>query len=243
MLIFTLMITETHDYFNLDAEISDVSHIIPWESGIVRKRELDRKLPKLLEYASYSELNSAIDRGVSAGFIKTNDDQINYYRHRWFIHQCSILNTFTFNALLAEPNLKSSLSIEGVAVINDKYHGLPEKMFKLPLWVIDYLYKQEVRDFYGIKGLRNRLFIVPYSFISSEKEPYLRGSHLIRTALFVKYIEYMQTPSYKLLDYTHTRKSDIIFLVETTDGELEYSFGSETKDAEPIFKKLNINTL
>jgi hypothetical protein len=229
----------SEQFVALTQHLNSLCHVVPYQWGRTQIKEFDRKLPKLFEYQTYDELNVGIDLNVVRGLIPDDEDQKNYYRHRWYVYRCSLGDEYVFKSL---PNIAAAgrynLELKGAVCLREGKDD-PKYMFRVPLAMIDALYKQESIDFHSRRRLQNRLFLVHHSFINQARELMLRVAFDEKTTIFAEYAKLFSNPAHKLFDYYYSRKADIIFFVEREDGTLEYGFGSENPKGAIIFKQLS----
>jgi hypothetical protein len=207
----------------------------------VQAKEYDRKLPKLYEYESYDELNEAIARSVERGFIPNNNEQIDYYRHRWYVHRCSLVDEYVFKNISDITIDNFNLDLKGIVILK-QYKDSPQHSFDVPLTLIDTFYKQQSQDFSYRRKYQNRLFLVHHSFIDPSREPVLRAAFDAKEIVFSEYVKLFENPTHKLYPYFN-RLADIIFFVERADGTLDYGFGSENQQGSIKFKQLSFKLI
>lgn len=238
-------------YLFLSKHLNDICHIVPYKWGRMQTKELDRRLPKLLTYNTYDELNGAIQRNVDRGILPDNDEENNYYRHRWFVYKCAEVdeylyykNVITLFSVLPNGEYdflpiidRYKLDLKSYVMLN-QHKDNHQYAFKNPLAVIDSFYKEQRREFYYRNRNRNSLFLVHYSDISPEAEPYLRVRFDIKSKIFIEYAKMIMNPAHQIYDYLHGRKTDIMFFIQNVDGTFSYGFGSENLKGELIIKQL-----
>lgn len=241
------MITK-EEFNSLSAHLQSISSIVPYKWGRMQSRDIDRRLPKLFEYETYQELNDAIQYNVNRRILSDNDDENNYYRHRWFVYKCSLVDEFLFYSLPDVVGIdknpwyditflnRFNLDLKGTVMLK-QYKDDPEYVFRNPLALIDSFYKEQTQDFRYRRRLQNRLFLVHHSFISPAREPYLRTLFTVKARIFEEYAKMLMNPEHKIYDYMNGRKTDIIFLIENADKTISYGFGSENLKGELIIKK------
>lgn len=213
----------------LSQHLSEINRLISPQHGRAQNKEYERKLPKLFEYESYDELNSAIETAIERGIISSNEEQANYYRHRWFAYKSSEVDDYMINGVLADyasSIKKYNLVYSGIVMLK-KYADNLQYIFKTPLYLIDVLYKEERSDFHHRRKLKNRCFIAYHSFVDPSREPFLRSDFFIRSRVFAEYIRLFGDGNHELYPYYHNRKTDIIFIIEKEDNSIWYGFGSE----------------
>lgn len=238
-------------FATLNQHLNTICHTVPYKWGRVQTKEFDRKLPKLFEYETYDELNAGIALNVERGYIITDDEQNNYYRHRWYVYRCSLGDEYLFKSLptiIAADDKdpwkdftiasKYNLDLKGTVILK-QYKDDPEYVFKTPLALIDSLYKEQSRDFSYRKRLQNRLFLVHHSFVDQSREPVLRAAFDAKSEVFIEYVKLFSEPNHKLFPYYYERMADIIFFVELADGTLQYGFGSENLKGAIKFRQLS----
>ena len=234
----------------LNQHLNNICHSVPYKWGRMQTKEMDRKLPKLYEYETYDELNAAISHYAERKYITTDDEQNNYYRHRWYVFRCSLGDEYLFKSLPDVIGVENNpwfdftlfnrfnLDLKGTVILR-QYKDDPEYVFRTPLALIDSLYKQQSQDFRYRRRLQNRLFLVHHSFIDPSREPVLRAAFDVKKIIFEDYAKLLSSPNHKLFDYYYDRNADIIFFVEKPDGTLEYGFGSENLKGAIKFKQLS----
>jgi len=224
----------SEQFATLNQHLNSICHTVPYKCGRTQTKDYDRKLPKLFQYATYGELNEAIDRGVERGIIPNDEEQRCYYQNRWFTYSSSICDQYLFDAQASKHNL----DLTGVSLLSNDSQYLNYTLNK-PLVLIDALYKQEARNFRYHRKLRNRVFFVCHSFVSPDRESMLRTAFDVKSEILEDYAKLLSNPSHKLFDYFNSRVCDIIFLVENLDGTLEYGFGSDNPKGSIRLKQLS----
>ena len=224
----------SEQFATLNQHLNSICHTVPYKWGRSQVKDYERKLPKLFEYKTYDDLNEAIDRSVNRGLIPDKEEQLDYYRYRWFTYYCSVADQYLFDNEVGERNL----DLLGAVMLTTRENDI-QYVFSKPLVLIDALYKQEAKDFTYRRKLRNRLFVVYHSFLNPDREPLLQSAFDIKSEIFEEYAKLFLSSGHKLFDYFHNRTTDIIFFIEKNDGTLEYGFGSENLKGAVIFKKLS----
>jgi hypothetical protein len=234
------------EYTFLSKHLNDICRIVPYKWGRMQTKDLDRRLPKLLEYKNYDELNGAIQRNVTRGILPDNDEENNYYRHRWFLYKCAEVDEYLFGNL---PNITAAgqanpwydftvynrynLDLKGTVILK-QYKDDPEYVFKNPLSLINSFYREQSNDFYYRHRNQNRLFLVHHSFITPANEPYLRVQFGVKSKIFEEYAKMLMNPNHEIYGYLYNRKTDVIFLLQNIDLTFSYGFGSENLKGELI---------
>ena len=167
--------TTKEQYEHLRKHLPKIQDKIPFNWGRIQSKDLDRRLPKLLTYDTYAELNEAIQQSVLRGYLPNNNEENNYYRHRWFIYKCSEVDEYIFNQLLdgmyVTPLIQVyNLMVKGFVILPEVKEKL-ELFYKNPLALADYLYKEQKKNFFRSRRLENRLFIAYHTMI------YQRNQH------------------------------------------------------------------
>lgn len=211
----------SEEFIVLSQHLNIISHIVPYKSGGMAAIELDRKLPKLFEYKTYDELSEAIERNILRGFIPNTDHARNHFKHRWFVYKCSEVDEYLFTTIVSG---RFGLELKGAVIL--KEYGTIARALDIPLALIDWSYKQQSRDFHYRGRLKNRLFFVPYSYMTPAREPVLRVNFDAKEFVFKEYAKLLANPEHKIFEYMNGRKADIIFLIENLDGSLSYGIGS-----------------
>lgn len=232
------MITEK-EYNQLRVHLPKIQDKIPFNWGRIQSKDLDRRLSKMLNYNTYAELNEVIQKNVARGFLSNNNAENNYYRYRWFIYKCSEVDEYIFNNIMNNiyqaPLISTyNLIVKGFVILPE----ITEKMelfYKNPLSLVDYLYKEQKKNFFRSRRLENRLFVA-YHCKDISKEPAIRCDFELKESVFEDFIQMTIEKSHKLYTYLNERKSDVILIQQNDTGTISYGFGSENGVNELMVK-------
>lgn len=165
-----------NEFDKLSSDLRQLAARIPLEWGRVQNNRSDDQID-LFSIHSYAELEAAVSQ--------LRDEEKNYLRRRWFMWKCSACDEFLF---YRNPNTqqnpdpydkeydiliagKYKFDVKGT-VIPKEMRDRAEELIRNPEEMIGFFYdRQSTGRRYGVQ---NRLFIVHHSFVSKERELYLR---------------------------------------------------------------------
>jgi len=89
-----------------------------------------------------------------------------------------------------------------------------------PEEMINFFYEKQSK---GVRNnIQNRLFIVHHSYISQDREMYLRCHWAYKTIIYKLYAEKINIKS-NFIQYKNA-KADVMFIFENLDGKITHSF-------------------
>lgn len=217
---------EQQNFLNLSANLQTIVKSIPLKWGNIQNNDWDSLL-NLFEINDYETLEKrvfALDEPIK-----------NYFRRRWFIWKCAQCDEHIFTEnpnVKANPNTKAQdydiefnanpelqFDIKGT-VIPSKFRNQILEILKEPKPLLDFFYEQQSR---GVrKHIQNRLFIIHHSYISQEREMYLRCHWAYKTKVYQQYAAYINE-EIKLIHYENV-KADMIFIFENVDRTITHNF-------------------
>ena len=208
-------------FTHLSSDLRDIAKIIPPKWGNIQNNAYDG-LIDMFSCETYQSLESA---------IKSLPDQIKtYFRRRWYLWQCAQCDEHLFcenEGVTHNPNPRDQsydIDIKGICrfdvkgtVIPRDMRGDVQSLLSDPTPMIKFFYDKQSR---GVRyNNQNRLFVVHHSFISQEREFFLRcawGTKRAAYADFVTSIDTLQFVRYANCD------ASVIFILELERGKAQY---------------------
>jgi len=207
-------------FAGLSQELRELAANIPLHWGSVQNNYFDSNI-SMFDIGSYSELERQI--------AHLDDGLKMYFRRRWYLWQCSQCDEYLFYCLpnvIKNPKKKDKewdIRINGTidydvkgTVIPRDMRGSAEAVIADPTAMVKFFYDKQSK---GVRfDMQNRLFVVHHSFVSQEREFYLRcawGSKERAYKLFVENIDRVKTFSYQGCT------AAVIFVLEREQGRAE----------------------
>ena len=217
---------DKQNFLQLINALQTIVRFIPLKWGNIQNNDWDSLL-NLFEINDYETLEKrvfALDEPIK-----------NYFRRRWFIWKCAQCDEHIFtDNLNVSANLNSKaqdydiefngnaelrFDIKGT-VIPSKFRNQIPEILSEPKPLVDFFYEQQSR---GIRQhIQNRLFIIHHSYISQEREMYLRCHWAYKTKVYQQYAAYINTET-KFIHYDNVI-SDMIFIFENVDRTITHNF-------------------
>lgn len=218
-----------YQQFNkLSSDLKILSSKIPLQWGSIQNNKTDSQL-NMFQIDDYETLEQKIS--------SLNDDSKNYFRRRWFLWKCSQCDEHLFcenpNVIPNPNHFDQSYDIEfnnnkilqfdvKGTVIPYSLRGNFDTLFTNPSQMITFFYDEQSK---GVRNnIQNRLFIVHHSFVSQNREMYLRCAWEPKRQIFAEYSSKIST-SAKFIHYQSVI-ADVIFILEDANGNIAHKFFS-----------------
>lgn len=213
-------IMDKSEFDILSKDLRELATMIPLHWGGVQNNYVDDKI-NMFQINSFNELEKEIS---SLDEVKKN-----YLRRRWYLWKCSQCDEFLFykndnteknsNPYDKEYDIlidgKYKFDIKGT-VIPRSFRNCVEESIIDPEKMIKFFYeKQSTGRRYDIQ---NRLFIIHHSFVSEEREFYLRCAWQSKERIYKTFCDNIS--SIKLTNYQNV-VAGIIFILEREKGKVE----------------------
>jgi len=215
-------------YHKLSNALQDLirKNEIPLNWGAIQNDKTDNKI-KLFHISSFDELKTAI--------VNYTDDEIIYFKRRWFLMQCAKCDEYLFNLnenVKANPNSRDKgydiefnddatlrFDVKGT-IIPKFFRANAVEIINDPTAIVDFFYEHQSS---GVRNhTQNRLFIIHHSFKKLERELILRCYWNFKEEVYKNYAAKISSNS-KFITYKEV-KADVIFILENEDGSFEYRF-------------------
>ncbi len=206
-----------NEFDKLSSDLRQLAARIPLKWGRVQNNRSDDQID-LFSIHSYAELEAAVSQ--------LRDEEKNYLRRRWFMWKCSACDEFLF---YRNPNTqqnpdpydkeydiliagKYKFDVKGT-VIPKEMRDRAEELIRNPEEMIGFFYdRQSTGRRYGVQ---NRLFIVHHSFVSKERELYLRCAWGTKQDAYARFCD--SVDRVRLFE-SHGVTAAVIFLLEREKG-------------------------
>jgi len=235
------------DAILLEEQVSLYQHRIPTKWTTIQNKIWNNYADKLKfwTWSTFDMMESYLGMYSNGLGRYYTEDEKTYYRHRWYVRICSILDEYYFYSkpgVYRHPDIKSK---EYDINIYDNFHldlkntRIPKSLVKpLEYWLnhpeelINWYFTNQSTD--ERYSLNDRLIIVHHSKRGNELK--LRGNLAYKDTVFDEYIKLLKISSYILfvteVENIKTReicypKGDIIFIIEELDGTLSHKFASD----------------
>lgn len=217
----------TNERFSqLSTDLRDLAKKIPLHWGYVQNNVNDR-LIDMFSCETYQNLEDAI--------APLSDKIKAYFRRRWYLWQCAQCDEHIFcenNGVTHNPNPRDQsydIDINGKFRFDIKGTVIPRELRSdvqgviiNPAPMIKFFYDRQSR---GVRyNNQNRLFIVHHSFVSQEREFFLRCAWDTKRKAyseFVNHIDSIQFHKYAGCD------ASVIFVTETERGKAQYQLAGK----------------
>lgn len=218
----------SEQYNRLSTDLRSLASRIPLNWGSIQNNKTDSQI-NMFQIDSYESLEQQIS--------SLSDDSKNYLRRRWFLWKCSQCDEHLFcQNMNVNPNpnhfdqsydiqfnLNASLrfDVKGT-VIPYSLRTNVNSLFTNPTPMIKFFYDEQSK---GVRNnTQNRLFIVHHSFISQNREMYLRCVWDYKKRVFDEYSSKIST-SANFIKYQGVI-ADVIFILEDASGNISHKFFS-----------------
>lgn len=205
----------------LSGDLRKLAAKIPLRWGAVQNNRVDDQI-NMFGISSYSELEAQIEH--------LSEDSKNYLRRRWYLWKCSECDEYLFyknenveknpdkydKAYDVKINGIYTFDIKGTVVPRNMRNNI-ENLLQHPEEMVDFYYeKQSTGRRYDIQ---NRLFIVHHSFVSPEREFYLRCAWKSKEIIYQNFCSSISEINFY---HTHNVIAGIIFILEREKNRVEY---------------------
>lgn len=194
---------------------------IPLRWGVVQNNKYDDNI-EMFKISTYVELERRLNQ--------LDDLRKDYLRRRWYLWKCSQCDEFLFyinNNVIKNPNKYDKewdIKINNKYIFDVKGTVIPKAMrceadnlISNPERMIDFFYDEQSK---GRRfDIQNRLFLVHHSFVSEERELYLRSAWKSKRNIYKLFCE--QIDNVKLYN-THNVYASVIFILERELGKVDY---------------------
>lgn len=207
-----------NQFEQLSTDLRNLAKVIPLHWGHIQNNGYDR-LIDMFSCGTYRELEAA---------ISTLSDEIkSYFRRRWYLWQCAQCDEYLFcenTGVTHNPNPRDQsydidifgryrFDIKGTVIPREMRSNV-ESLLQDPSPMVQFFYDRQSR---GVRyNNQNRLFIVHHSFVSQEREFFLRcawGTKRNGYAEFIKTIDTIKFVQYANCD------AGVIFVLESERGK------------------------
>jgi len=211
----------TNQYHDLSKELQQLCKSIPLHWGQIQNNQTD----ELIDMFSCKNIND-LEFEIKNLKLETQ----NYYKRRWFIWKCSVVDEYLFAQLpsvFSNPVKKDKnwdiafddtykFDLKGTVVpkiMRGAFHINQEEE------LISYFYKNQSK---GVRfGEQNRLFIVHHSFKKQERSIYLRCYWELKRKAFAEFNFRLKENKINWVTYKNTI-SKCIFILESKDNKFDY---------------------
>ena len=212
----------THnEYLKLGKELQTLSKTVPLNWGSIQNNTTDRKID-MFSCPSLEDLDSKIRH------LSTEDE--NYFRRRWFIWKCSLVDEYLF---YRESNVKKNANsmdkgwdvefndslrfdLKGTVVpkaLRTNFTTNKEKE------IINFYYSKQSK---GIRyDIQNRLFVVHHSFRKEERSIFLRCHWKLKEEAYKEFNKRLTNSEINLIEFSGVT-AKCIFILETSDKDFVY---------------------
>ena len=206
----------------LSADLRMLAKTIPLHWGYVQNNENDR-LINMFSCHTHQSLEDAI-RDLP-------DDIKAYFRRRWYLWQCAQCDEHLFcenDGVTHNPNPRDQsydidifgrykFDIKGTVVPRDM-RGDITSLLKDPTPMVRFFYDKQSR---GVRyNNQNRLFVVHHSFVSQEREFFLRCAWETKRKAYAEFVRAID--SLRFIQYANC-DATVIFILEAERGKAQYS--------------------
>lgn len=212
---------DKYEFQTISKDLQDLRNKIPLNWGAIQNNREDDKI-KMFSISSYEELEEKLS--TLSEYSKS------YLRRRWYLWKCSQCDEYLFYVNSNVMQNPDRYDKEWDVKINEKYYFdikgtvVPKNMrsdvldlMENPERMIDFYYDEQSKE--RRYDIQNRLFIVHHSFVSHEREMYLRSAWMSKRSIYKEFCDNIdRIRFYK----THNVTAGVIFVLEKEKGKVEY---------------------
>lgn len=212
------------EFEELSQDLRQLAKKIPLNWGAVQNNSYDGEI-NMFNIPTYTDLENK---------ISPFDEKIkNYFRRRWYLWQCAKCDEYLFyrnSNVIANPNPRDqtydvmfnnnkslAFDIKGTVIPFSLRNDI-ERVIENPQEMIDFFYEKQSQ---GVRNCyQNRLFIVHHSFVSQEREFYLRCAWKSKREIYQYYSENIENITFT--SYNNECKASVIFILERIKNQVEW---------------------